>query len=214
MQYFKYPLSAGNFLGDYLIGFFGAAMNQLACAFVLLLYSNSVMAQSIYRCGNTFQQAPCDGEGSGVITLKETISSTAGAESPKHKTPQGLKDEAFNRFYLQGLPAVGMSVRQLEQVMGMPAHANAAGNKSQQQYEYEKDGRRVFVQVRDGVVTAVRHRSAKASKAARKKAASDCPTALEVRNAKVAANSLTLSAKERIKRLKEVEKMERCGKGA
>ena len=70
------------------------------------------------------------------------------------------------------------------------------------------------MQIRDDVVTAVQHRSVKASKTARKKAASDCPTALEVRNAKVAANSLTLSAKERAKRLKEVEKMERCGKGA
>jgi len=100
-------------------------------------------------------------------------------------------------------------------VLGAPVQVSSKTSKGMaQQHVYEKDGRRMHVQLKDGVATSIAYREAgKASKqAARKPVAQACPTELEVRNAQVAANSLTLSPKERAKRQKDVEKMERCGK--
>lgn len=108
-----------------------------------------------------------------------------------------------------------MSAQQLSKVLGAPVQVSSKTSKGMaQQHVYEKDGRRVHVQLKDGVATSIAYREAgKASKqATRKPVAQACPTELEIRNAKVAANSLTLSPKERVKRQKDVEKMERCGK--
>lgn len=122
----------------------------------LTLFAPLASAQTMYRCGNTFQQAPCDAEGSGAMVVKEAFRSS---------TPDTDR------------------------------HARAARQKA------------------EDAQVAARPRAGKAgNRAARKKAAASCPTALEIRNAKVGANSITLSEKERAKRLKAIEKMERCGK--
>lgn len=78
---------------------------------------------------------------------------------------------------------------------GSHSHARAGGQKAEE------------------TRASAKPRAGKGAKnAARKKAAASCPTALEIRNAKVGANSITLSDQERAKRLKAIEKMERCGK--
>lgn len=176
----------------------------------------SLHAQSLYRCGNTFQQTPCDGEGSGAITVKEAFSSAGGGmHHSSHSSAQGLDKAAFHAFYLKGTPAIGMNVQQLTRVLGAPVQV-MSGKKAKgvTQHVYEKDGRRVHVQLKDGVAVRIAYREAGKTKKefVRKQSGPSCPTELEIRNAKVAANSLTLSPKERVKRQKAVEKMERCGK--
>lgn len=185
---------------------------------VLICVVFQAHAQTLYRCGNTFQQTPCDGEGGGGITVKEAFSSSGGgSHRSSNQSAQGLDEAAFNAFYLKGTPAVGMSAQQLAKVLGTPVQVSSKQSKSvaHQQHVYEKDGRRVHVQLKDGVATSIAYRAA-AGKAAketnRSQAAQSCPTELEIRNAKVSANSLTLSPKERAKRQKAIEKMERCGK--
>ena len=113
------------------------------------------------------------------------------------------------------MPAVGMNMRQLERVMGAPMQIASRQGKGVQyhQFLYEKDGSRIQVQTRNGIVTSVQQRSvATQNRSAHKKATVPCPTGLDIRNAKVGANSITLSKQERAKRLKAIEKMERCGK--
>lgn len=183
---------------------------------VLICAILPVYAQPLYRCGNTFQQTPCDGEGSGAITVKEAFSSSGGgAHHSSSKTAQGLDEAAFNAFYFKGMPAVGMNAQQLAKVLGAPVQVSSKQTKgvAHQQHVYEKDGRRVHVQLKDGVTSSIAYRAA--GKAAKGKnhsqTAKPCPTELEIRNAKVSANSLTLSLKERAKRQKAIEKMERCG---
>lgn len=184
----------------------------------LVVCAVQLHAQSLYRCGNTFQQTPCDGEGNGAITVKEAFSSSGGDRHAGRKVAaQGLDEAAFNAFYLKGMPAVGMSAQQLAKVLGEPLRVSSKKTKApeRQQHVYEKDGRRVHVQLRDGVATRIAYRAAagkSAKETNRSQAARSCPTELEIRNAKVGANSLTLSPKERAKRQKAIEKMERCGK--
>ena len=113
------------------------------------------------------------------------------------------------------MPAVGMNMRQLERVMGAPMQVASKQGKGMQNhlFVYEKDGSRIQVQTRNGIVTSVQQRSdATKNRSARKKTTVPCPTELDIRNAKVGANSITLSKQERAKRLKAIEKMERCGK--
>lgn len=181
----------------------------------LITVSVSLHAQSFYRCGNTFQQTPCDSEGSGAITVKEPFSSS-NKKNHASDISSGLDDASFNAFYLKGMPAVGMNAQQLIRVLGTPIQVNSKKIRgvAHEQHVYEKEGRRVHVQLKDGVATSIAYRGTdKANKeATRKQAAHSCPTELEIRNAKVAANSLTLSPKERAKRQKAIEKIERCGK--
>ena len=113
------------------------------------------------------------------------------------------------------MPAVGMNMRQLERVMGAPMQIASRQGKGVQyhQFVYEKDGSRIRVQTRNGIVTSVQQRSdASQNRSVRKRVMVQCPTELDIRNAKVVANSITLSKQERAKRLKAIEKMERCGK--
>lgn len=109
-----------------------------------------------------------------------------------------------------------MSAQQLAKVLGAPVQVSSKQSKgvAHQQHVYEKDDRRVHVQLKDGVAASIAYRAA--GKAATKgknhsQTVKPCPTELEIRNAKVSANSLTLSPKERAKRQKAIEKMERCG---
>lgn len=180
----------------------------------LIITSVSLHAQSLYRCGNTFQQTPCDGEGSGAITVKEALSSS-NKKNLASDISSGLDDVAFNAFYLKGMPAVGMNAQQLIRVLGTPIQVNSKKTRgvAHEQHVYEKEGRRVHVQLKDGVATSLAYRQASKAhqEAARKQSAASCPTELEIRNAKVSANSLTLSPKERAKRQRAIEKMERCG---
>lgn len=184
--------------------------------FIQLLATNSVFAQTLYRCGNTFQQAPCDDDKNGALTINESLRISSGHKDRSNlSTENGLSEAAFHQAYLQGMPAVGMNMRQLERVMGAPMQIASRQGKGVQyhQFVYEKDGSRIRVQTRNGIVISVQQRSdASQNRSVRKKATMPCPTELDIRNAKVGANSITLSKQERTKRLKAIEKMERCGK--
>lgn len=132
--------------------------------FVLLCaacFSCSASAGQMYRCGNSFQQAPCDGDKSGAMTVKEAM--------------LGSHDGA----------------------------ADSAGAGSQRVARKEKSQRQAS--------KTGSERLRKTAKSSGMQAA-NCPTALEIRNARVSANSLTLSDKERARRLKAIEKMEQCPK--
>ena len=184
--------------------------------FIALLAAKPASAQTLYRCGNTFQQAPCDDDKNGALTINESLRISSGhKDRSKLSTENGLSEAAFNQAYLQGMPAVGMNMRQLERVMGAPMQIASRQGKGVQyhQFVYEKDGSRIRVQTRNGIVTSVQQRSdASQNRSVRKRVMVQCPTELDIRNAKVGANSITLSKQERAKRLKAIEKMERCGK--
>ena len=184
--------------------------------FIALLAAKPASAQTLYRCGNTFQQAPCDGDKNGALTINESLRISSGhKDRSKLSTENGLSEAAFNQAYLQGMPAVGMNMRQLERVMGAPMQIASRQGKGMQNhlFVYEKDGSRIRVQTRNGIVTSVQQRSdATQNRSVRRKSTAPCPTELDIRNAKVGANSITLSKQERAKRLKAIEKMERCGK--
>lgn len=55
-------------------------MKKTICAAsLLMLLSGAAFSQTIYKCGKVLQQTPCDGEGTGAITVKPA---TVAAKSP------------------------------------------------------------------------------------------------------------------------------------
>ena len=99
--------------------------------FIALLAAKPASAQTLYRCGNTFQQAPCDGDKNGALTINESLRISSGhKDRSKLSTENGLSEAAFNQSYLQGMPAVGMNMRQLERVMGAPSTVSIASRRA------------------------------------------------------------------------------------
>lgn len=82
-------------------------VNKSLFVFIALMVCvASLCAQPIYRCGNTFQQTPCDEKGGEVITFKEAFNSYGrSAQRAGSKSVQGLNEAAFNSFYLKNMPA-------------------------------------------------------------------------------------------------------------
>lgn len=187
-------------------------MKKTICAAAtLMLLAGSAFSQTMYKCGGTYQQTPCDGEGSGAIAIKTGARSSNSSKKPK----SGLSTAEFNKYYVRGEPAVGMNEEQLQKVMGNPTKVNPANYQGvrKDQIIYDKNGDRIYVYTEEGIVTAIQKTQGGAPKDyTENKRRKVCPTPLEIRNAEVSANIRSISEEERLKRLEIVKEMRKCGR--
>ena len=168
-------------------------------------------AQTVFKCGNTYQQLPCDGHGTGAMKVRPGKGMEPALR--RHVRSQGLSDVEFNKFFVLRKPAIGMSEAQLRKVMGNPKKINANNYQGNQhdQWIFEKGNDRYYVYVDDGIVSSIQHRPDEA--AIFRPPKRECATELQIRNARVAANSITISPKEREEKqaeVKRLEGLERC----
>ncbi len=167
----------------------------------------SAQAATIFKCGNVYQQMPCDGHGTGTMRVRP--GKGLEAASSRHNPAKGLSDVEFNKFFVLGKPAIGMSEAQLRKVMGNPKKINANNYQGNQrdQWIFEKGNDRYYVYVDDGIVSSIQHRPEEA--AIFRPPKRECATELQIRNARVSANSITISPEERAKKQAEVQRLER-----
>lgn len=189
-------------------------MKKTICAAAMLtLLAGSAFSQTMYKCGGTYQQTPCDGEGSGAIAIKTATKSSSNSGGKKPQS--GLSTAEFNKYYVRGEPAVGMNEEQLKKVMGSPTKVNPANYQGvrKDQIIYDKNGDRIYVYTEEGIVTAIQKTQGGAPKDyTENKRRKVCPTSLEIRNAEVSANIRSISEEERLKRLEIVKEMRKCGR--
>ena len=91
--------------------------------------------------------------------------------------------------------------------MGEPlkVNRNNYGGSLQNQYVYDQDQDLTLVYTKDGIVTDLQFRPGQGSRPKKQ-----CPTELEIRNARVSANSVTISHAERAEKRAKVREMELC----
>lgn len=177
---------------------------------IATLYA-SVQAQTVFKCGSTYQQLPCDGHGTGAMKVQPG----KGMEPAyrRHVRSQGLSTVEFNKFFVLRKPAIGMNEEQLRKVMGNPKQINTNNYQGEQrdQWIFEQGDDNYYVYVDNGLVSAIQHRPGQAAIFRTPKR--ECATELQIRNARVAANSITISPKEREEKqaeVKRLERLERC----
>lgn len=178
---------------------------------VAALLCAGAQAQTVFKCGNTYQQLPCDGHGTGAMKVQPG----KGMEPAyrRHVRSQGLSTVEFNKFFVLRKPAIGMNMEQLEKVMGSPKKINSDNysGRLHDQLVYERGDDYIYVYTENGIVRSIQNRPGAAAIFRTPK--SECATELQIRNARVAANSITISPKEREERqaeVKRLERLERC----
>lgn len=167
-------------------------------------------AQGVYRCGSSYQSQPCTNGSGNEVKIQAGNSASAGSSSAKG----GLNEADFNRCYIKNEACKGMNTSQLERSFGKPNKINASTGSYgyHEQRIYYKGADEFLVYTENGIVTAIQHQPGAAAVLAPSgnRPAKNCPSALEIRNAEVSANSMTLSDAERREKLRQITDMKRC----
>jgi hypothetical protein len=171
------------------------------------------LAQSIYRCTDTkgqavFQQAPCPKGTGGRVEVPpiNTVDSMPAGEAISRM--EADRNARIRSAQASGQLVEGMSTLEMQQVLGAPVVVNTdvIGGVTRQQHVYRyRDGSARYVYTRDGLVDGLQERPAPVPMATR-----PCYSELDIRNAGVGVNSVTLPREERLRRSRQVEDMRRC----
>lgn len=179
----------------------------IICSLLLAATAQAKM----YKCGNTYQQTPCaNADEGGAVRVY------AGKGKPA-APKKGLSLVEFYKYEKRGIPAIGMTREQVDRIMGKPVKVNADnyGGVLKDQVIYNKGKDRWLVYTKNGIVENIQHRPdsvIEPVKPVKPKPKKACPTALEIRNAKVSASDRKLPETERKKRWDIIAEMERCGR--
>jgi hypothetical protein len=169
------------------------AWTRLASGFVLLAWCTVAAAQ--FKCTQgdgsvTFQQTPC---ANGQATEKLRLPPPSQAEQAAAERPMAIRQALAARR-----AAIGMTEHELLQAMGEPDKINLAqyGANSDNQLIYYRDGRTLYVYVRNGIVTSMQNvdgnpiRWREEVQQATRRPAKQCPTANQIRDIEVAISAL------------------------
>lgn len=183
-----------------------------ALVLAMILLSQGATAQTAYRCkdakGQTvYQQSPCDA-GSSVRRVDVTANSLP-APSASQRTAASIADRnvRMRTAINERRVAIGMNEAELVESWGQPYKVNTdyTASGSQRQWIYRFNGGDQYVYTdSSGLVSAIQDRP-RAPVAARR-----CDDETTMRNARVSANSTTLSHSERLARQREVAAMNPC----
>ena len=180
-----------------------------------LLVSTLATAQTVYRCTDargqaSFQQAPCDGHGTGAITVRPSSAGVEGQPSgDANVRREAMRSATARAAIARGEIVDGMTLVDVRQVLGEPLTVNidVVNGRRQEQHVYRyADGSSRYVYFREGVVSGVQQRPGYG----RREQGQPCPTQLEIRNAEVSARSVTISPDERRAKQARVDEMRRC----
>lgn len=165
---------------------------------------------ALFKCvvdGKTaYQERPCDG-----AAAQTQMREAAKPEPPGQADglPPGLQ-AAINAGIVGSYPVRGMNAQQLQSALGSPSRVNASDYASgfQEQRIYERSNGTFYVYTENGIV-----RSSQFTEAIRPQviqSARSCPSAFDIRNAEVSANSIALNEAQRKEKLAIVQSMREC----
>lgn len=184
-------------------------------ALLLSLLAFALPAAAMFKCQSpdgkmTFQEIPC--------AAAETQSAVKiFAAPPATATPQNTRSpaerSAINIALLHGYPERGMTLGELQTAMGEPTRVNAGdyqGGLTEERI-YQRANGTFYVYTGNGVVRAIQTNGAAARNAT--PAATQgrsCPSASDIKNEEVSANSISLSEDQRRARQRKVADMRAC----
>lgn len=168
-------------------------------------------AQGVYRCGSSYQSQPCANGSGSEVKIQAGNSASTGSSSAKG----GLNEADFNRCYIKNEACKGMNMAQLERSFGKPYKINSSTGSYgyHEQRIYTKGADEYYVYTENGIVTGIQHQPGAAAifgSASSNRAPKECPSALEIRNAEVSANSISIDEYKRRVLLKQISEMKRC----
>ena len=170
------------------------------------------LAQQVYRCVGPggqvlYQQAPCVGSQGGPIDAQPANVVEGRPAGEAIVRAEAERDASVRIAKARGQLLPGMTVAELQQVMGSPMVVNTDRYKDsvRQQHVYRgDDGSRRYVTIQDGVVTGVQDRPG-VSPAPRP----GCHAPAEIDNARFELSSVTRTAEEKARIRARLEAMER-----
>ena len=80
-------------------------MKKVICAVAMMACAGAAFSQTMYKCGKTYQQTPCDADGTSAMVVrpaaapeKKAVKDSAPATAEKKKTyPETLVEERIQR---------------------------------------------------------------------------------------------------------------------
>jgi hypothetical protein len=182
-----------------------------ALAALVLAAAPQARAQAVYKCAGpggqvVFQQAPCAGAGGRVEVRQGNVMDA---------TPVGIEHDLLRSAKVReaterGLVLSGMTAQEVERALGAPhAHNRSAGSYgTREQLVYRGDGVTRYVYLDDGRVSSMS--VSEHGMRAPRTAPEPCYSDLEIRNAEVGVNSVTLPPEERARRRATADRMRTC----
>lgn len=186
-------------------------------------------AHAINKCTGAdgkvvLQDMPCTSGKAEVLTVRPTPANPAAAQEAQARAQQVKGDNALAAAIREKRPVVGMNTRQLEAAMGPATIVNTdtGAGGLREQAVYERETETWYVYVRAGVVEHVQHRplplelrphgphGAHGPRNAFKAANGRCPLSNEVRDAEIAADSLTNTPDQRAALQRKLRDMKAC----
>lgn len=170
----------------------------------------SVPSWALFKCvvdGKTeYQERPCAG-GATQSRLREVAPSSAAPSSVE--VPAQLQG-AINAGIVGSYPVRGMNQSQLQSALGSPSRVNVSDYASgfQEQRIYERPNGTFYVYTRNGIVESSQFTEAIRPQVVQ--SARSCPSAFDIKNAEVSANSIALSDAQRKEKLEIVQRMREC----
>jgi hypothetical protein len=167
-------------------------------------------AAAVYRCASangktSFQEVPC--AAGQTQTEVRTFAAPSAPDAPGAAAATGAPPGASVNEAIGGRYAIrGMNLNELQMAMGDPVRIETGdyeGGYTEQRI-YERPGGRVYVYTENGIVRSIQ--TTQSTRVAQR----DCPSALEIRNEEVSANSISLTPAQRRERLRQIRRMKAC----
>lgn len=170
------------------------------------------------------QDKPCTSGKAEVLNVRPIPASPAAAQEAEARAQQVKSDNVLAAAIREKRPVVGMNTRQLEAAMGPATTVNTdiSAGGVREQAVYERETETWYVYVRAGVVEHVQHRPLPPELRPHgprgthgphnnfKAAHGRCPLSNEVRDAEIAADSLTNTPEQRAALQRKLRDMKAC----
>ncbi len=169
-------------------------------------------AAAVYKCQTadgktTFQEIPC-----AAVEKQTDVRTFASAPPPPAANERAAAlTAAINQAIVGSYPVRGMNLKELQAAMGAPTRVNTGdyqGGYTEQRI-YERPGGTIYVYTENGVVRSIQT-SESPTRVEPVQQARYCPSAHEIKNEEVSANSITLTPDQRQERYRKIQRMREC----
>ena len=177
-----------------------------------LLAIAALPASAVYRCQTpdekiSFQETPC------AATEKQsdvrTFAAPAAPAAANERSPAATS--AINQAIVGSYPVRGMNLKELHAAVGNPSRINTGDYQGgyTEQRVYERLGGTLYVYTENGIVRSIQTSEAPHTTDTGQQARY-CPSAFEIKNEEVSANSITLTPEQRGERYRKIQRMREC----
>ncbi len=194
---------------------------KLLVAGILVLLTTSP-AHAINKCTGSdgkivYQDAPCAGKGEAITVRPASGSGDATAAADAQGRIDAMRaDNEMAAAIREKRPMVGMTVKQLNEAMGLATLVNTdmSTGTMREQAIFERPNETWYVYTRNGRVESFQHRPGQAvghgGRQQRNGKTGPCPSTHEINNAITSATSISLTPQEREARWKVIREMQAC----